>query len=161
MHRCTPDKPTPNHARLPPKQHPNPQDLLASFSKSEELEESEAYKCDACGPSQPASKRLRVWACPPAALVITLKRFASAGGRFCAARKVTTPVALPAGGALDLAPYCNPRGLKERAARGWPRPVYRLAAVANHSGTLGGGAPWGLLFWGGGAAVAGSERGRA
>jgi ubiquitin C-terminal hydrolase len=121
--------------------------------QSEELQDSERYRCKKCGPSQPATKRLQVWAYPPSALVLTIKRFASTGsstgcggggggfggGRFSAARKVATPVVLPRGGLLDLAPYCNPRGLKECVARGCPAPVYRLVAVANHSGTLGGG----------------------
>jgi ubiquitin C-terminal hydrolase len=130
------------------------QELLAAFVQSEDLQDSERYRCGKCGPSQPATKRLQVWAYPPAALVLTLKRFSSTGasagwggggggsfnGRFSAARKVATPVGLPPGGLLDLAPYCNPRGLKECLARGCPAPVYRLVAIANHSGTLGGGA---------------------
>ncbi|KAI8468488.1 MAG: hypothetical protein J3K34DRAFT_477798 [Monoraphidium minutum] len=137
---------------LPPKGGPvTVQDLLAAFVQSEELQDSERYRCDRCGPDkkQPAAKRLRVWAYPPNTLVLTLKRFAGSGGggggggsfsgRFSAARKVSTPVLLQPDAALDLRPYCSARGLKECAARGALPPVYRLAAVANHSGTLGGG----------------------
>jgi ubiquitin C-terminal hydrolase len=133
---------------------PQNQDLLAAFVQREELQDSERYRCDRCGPDkkQPASKRLQIWSYPPNTLVLTLKRFSSSGGgggaipslgafggRFSAARKVATPVLLQPAGALDLRPYCNPRGLKECVARGCPAPVYRLVAVANHSGTLGGG----------------------
>jgi ubiquitin C-terminal hydrolase len=126
----------------------------------EELGDSDRYRCDRCGPAQPASKRLQIWSHPPNTLVLTLKRFASTGaaasphasfssGRFSAARKVATPVLLDADEALDLRPYCNPRGLKEARARGCAAPEYRLVAVANHSGTMGGGERGGLGWVGG------------
>lgn len=41
-------------------------------------------------------------------------------------------------GALDLAPYCNPLGLKS-VCRGKCQPVYELAAMSLHSGSLEGG----------------------
>jgi len=124
------------------------------FVQQEELQDSERYRCDRCGPKQSASKRLQIWSYPPNTLVLTLKRFSNTAGsmghssfssmRFSATRKVTTPVTLSPGGLLDIRPYCNPRGLKECLARGCAVPVYRLVAVANHSGTLGGGEDEGL-----------------
>jgi hypothetical protein len=79
------------------------EDCLAEFARDETLGSSEGYKCKECR-SDKSRKRMGLWRCPPA-LVLVLKRFTFSTYRRA---KITTPVGIASGGRLDLAPYCSP-----------------------------------------------------
>lgn len=113
---------------------------LRAFTEREELDA--VYRCDGCGGDTRRLKALRVYT-PPRTLVLHLKRFShrgSGGGaslgrraQFAAMRKDSTEVIVPA--RLNLEPFCNPAGL--RACR--QRAEYKLIAVSEHVGGMGGG----------------------
>jgi ubiquitin carboxyl-terminal hydrolase 2/21 len=115
--------------------------LLQAFCAGEVLRGEEAYRCGQCGAVTEASKRLQLYVEQPSPLLaLAAKRFdsgqepGSAGG----GSKVSTPLLMDASAhVLDLTPFCNPAGLAAAAARGLPRPVYELVAVADHAGSLG------------------------
>ena len=113
---------------------------LATFIEEEALDV--VYKCEHCKRETSKRKSIRLYT-PPHTLVLHLKRFSSRGssssfvfGRsslFSRMQKNGAAVGVPA--RLDIAPFCNPAGLRAAGVSG----VYELVAVSEHSGSMGGG----------------------
>lgn len=101
---------------------------LARFTTAEILTGKDTWYCNRCRKQQEATKKIDLWRLPTV-LVIHLKRFSS--GRLFR-EKIDALVDFPTSG-FDLT-----RFVKDPAERS-KRAVYDLFAVANHTGSLGGG----------------------
>jgi ubiquitin carboxyl-terminal hydrolase 2/21 len=111
-------------------------DCFVEFTRAEHLRGNEQVYCRSCKTHRDAIKVLSVYRYPHI-LVVTLKRFAAgAESRFSFSRqKLNTLVTFPVAG-LDLSAF-SPHTRHVPDAKGLV--VYDLFAVANHSGSLGGG----------------------
>jgi ubiquitin carboxyl-terminal hydrolase 4/11 len=113
---------------------------LAKFTEHEALDT--VYKCEQCKADTRKTKSIRLYS-PPQTLILHLKRFSSrlegasvAFGRrpsFSRMCKNSAAVNVPA--RLNIAPHCNPVGLRHAGVSG----MYELVAVSEHSGGMGGG----------------------
>ncbi|CAE7604320.1 UBP11 [Symbiodinium natans] len=104
--------------------------LLQLFVQDERLGNTDAWYCSRCKEHREAYKQLQFHHCPPV-LVIQLKRFQY--NRWSRER-LNTPVCFPLEG-LDLRPFCT---ASSRESFESP-PIYDLAALSKHIGSLGGG----------------------
>jgi ubiquitin carboxyl-terminal hydrolase 4/11/15 len=101
-------------------------DCFAFFSEPAVLDEQNQWFCPHCRKHVCAEKAMDIWSVPRI-LVIQLKRFVTTGYY---PRKLDRPVSYPI--TLDMAPFV--RGPQSRGPCN-----YRLFAVSEHSGMLGGG----------------------
>jgi ubiquitin carboxyl-terminal hydrolase 4/11/15 len=102
------------------------EDCFAHFSESEVLDEANQWFCPHCRQHVCASKTMDIWSVPRI-LVVQLKRFVTARYQ---TKKLNTTIAYP--DQLDMAPFVA--GPQRNAPA-----LYRLYAVSEHSGSLGGG----------------------
>ena len=98
---------------------------IESFTNREQLDADNEVYCSNCKEHRQSSKKLDIWTLPQV-LIIALKRFQGMG---FISKKIDTVVDFP--DELDMAPYCVNAELT--------RTKYRLFAVSNHSGGMGGG----------------------
>eukprot|EP00796_Vickermania_ingenoplastis_P008678 gene8678-6101_t len=99
------------------------EDCLAMYCREEFLDEKSLYSCEKCKKKVKASQQLTFYSCPEI-LVITLKRFGHAGEL----SKVSIDVAFQQD--LNLSPFMSSRMHQTK---------YRLVAIVNHTGSIGGG----------------------
>eukprot|EP00435_Cladocopium_sp_Y103_P018377 s2055_g4.t1 len=104
--------------------------LLQMFVQEERLSSEDAWYCNRCKEHKEAFKKLEFHNCPPV-LVLQLKRFQYTRW---SRERLNNPVSFPLEN-LDLSPYLT-ASAKERCT---VKPVYDLAAVSKHIGSLGGG----------------------
>ena len=107
------------------------EDCCSKFAEEEALSGDDASFCSRCRKHQPCRKRTLLYR-PPQVLVIHLKRF---NFSFVRRSKITADVTFPLRG-FDVRPFVDP---DSPFMRGPGIRTYRLAAVSNHSGSLGGG----------------------
>eukprot|EP00434_Breviolum_minutum_P028575 symbB.v1.2.025281.t1/scaffold2445.1/size151041/9 len=100
--------------------------LLQMFVQEEKLSSEDAWYCNRCKEHKEAFKKLEFHHCPPV-LVLQLKRFQSR-------ERLNNPVSFPLEN-LDLSPYLTASARETSTVT----PVYDLAAVSKHIGSLGGG----------------------
>eukprot|EP00602_Paraphysomonas_sp_CaronLab_P003006 CAMPEP_0185032642 /NCGR_PEP_ID=MMETSP1103-20130426/20883_1 /TAXON_ID=36769 /ORGANISM="Paraphysomonas bandaiensis, Strain Caron Lab Isolate" /LENGTH=664 /DNA_ID=CAMNT_0027568615 /DNA_START=114 /DNA_END=2105 /DNA_ORIENTATION=+ len=113
------------------------QGCLDAFTAIEILDGDNAYNCEKCGVKRRSVKRLAIYKCPKI-LVIHIKRF-----RYTTFRreKMSTDVSFPVIG-LDMSPYLSTEQKNALSSCNSPTdlsPVYDLASVAHHSGSMNGG----------------------
>ncbi|CAE7198598.1 UBP5 [Symbiodinium necroappetens] len=104
--------------------------LLQLFVQDERLGTTDAWYCSRCKEHREAYKQLQFHHCPPV-LVIQLKRFQY--NRWSRER-LNTSVSFPLEG-LDLRPFCTASSKESFESP----PIYDLAALSKHIGSLGGG----------------------
>lgn len=101
------------------------------------------YKCEGCGHVTSRKKWLQLFT-PPRTLVLHLNRFSQGGmsdgfggSPFTGMRKNSAAVNVPQ--TLDLTPFCSELGLTAASHVMGATAQYRLIAVSDHSGGMGGG----------------------
>lgn len=104
--------------------------LLQMFVQEEKLSSEDAWYCNRCKEHKEALKKLEFHHCPPV-LVLQLKRFQYTRW---SRERLDNAVAFPLEN-LDLTPYCTASSRKTSKVT----PVYDLAAVSKHIGSLSGG----------------------
>jgi hypothetical protein len=106
--------------------HHTLEDCFAFFSELETLDENNEWFCPHCREFVRATKQVGIWSLPEV-MVIQLKRFTGSGWNL---RKNDVLIKFPE--RIDMAPFIVGPQPKEEC-------LYRLYAVSNHSGGLGGG----------------------
>lgn len=104
--------------------------LLQMFVQEEKLSSEDAWYCNRCKEHKEAFKKLEFHHCPPV-LVLQLKRFQYTRW---SRERLNNPVSFPLEN-LDLSPYLTASARETSTVN----PVYDLAAVSKHIGSLGGG----------------------
>lgn len=101
------------------------------------------YKCEGCGHVTSRKKWLQLFT-PPRTLVLHLNRFSQGGvsdgfggSPFTGMRKNSTAVNVPS--KLDMSQCCSSLGMTAASNVIGATPYYRLIAVSEHSGGMGGG----------------------
>lgn len=103
-------------------------DCLGLFTTEERLNEENMWYCPKCKEHKMATKKMEVFTLPRV-LIVHLKRFRSQ--RFFSREKIERPIIIP-DGVIDLTPYMAPTSPRQPSK-------YRVFAVSNHFGGLGGG----------------------
>jgi ubiquitin carboxyl-terminal hydrolase 4/11/15 len=107
-------------------------DCMARFTAQEKLDADNAVYCSVCKEHKESSKKFDVWSLPKV-LIIHLKRFQQqrwGNTGFGGLKKVDTVVDFPDD--LDMAPFMI-------SVQPGQKTQYKLFAVSNHSGGMGGG----------------------